>query len=103
MERASGVERTIFKSGGKEAADYMQGMTQIVVLQKVKCGTRSGRGDHPSGSRPALVAASSRPHQLLLCLTVVSRTYHSLSRHPFPPAMGSPSRSQTVPFVAHCY
>lgn len=78
MERASGVERTIFKSGGKEAADYVQGMTQIVVLQKVKCGTRSGRGDHPSGSRPALVAASSRPHQLLLCLTVVSRTYHSL-------------------------
>lgn len=61
MERASGVERTLFKSGGKEAADYVQGMTQTAVLQKVKCGTRSGRGDHPSGSRPPLVAASSRP------------------------------------------
>lgn len=39
--------------------------------------------------------------RLSLCLTVVSRTYHSLSRHPSPPAMGSPSRSQTFPFVAH--
>lgn len=45
---------SIFTSGGKETAEHVRGVTQIVLLRKMKCGRRSGRGDDPSGSGSAL-------------------------------------------------
>lgn len=75
-----------FTSGGKETAEHVPGVTQIVLLRKMKCG-RSGRGDDPSGSGSALPSC--------LLQTPVGLAFPSLSSrgpataflvtHPLPP------------------
>lgn len=95
---------SIFTSGGKETVEHVLGVTQIVLLLKMKCGRRSGRGDDPSGSGSALPGCLLQtPIRLAFpSLLSLGPATAFLVTHPLPP-WARPVDLRRFPLCLTCY